>query len=45
MAPRGWVGPQQGKLFLPIFIKEISLKNHRTRKVLIYIEASRHTVD
>jgi hypothetical protein len=45
MAPRGWVEPHEGKLFLydcvdmGIYFKNILMKNHWTRKSEIYKKA------
>jgi hypothetical protein len=49
MPPGGWDGATIGETVFTKFKKEMSknilLNNYWTRKVVVYIEASRHTVD
>jgi hypothetical protein len=50
MAPGGWNGATIGETVFTNFYKRNIFKNlllnyHRTRKVVIYIEASRYIVD
>jgi hypothetical protein len=50
MAPRGSGGATIGEIVFTNFyerniFKNLLFNNHRTRKVVIHIEASRHTVD